>query len=148
VLKNYIRNLLLELLNEPTIKPKFAEMKKISFKNKDKATVYDIIDSDAFESIEFSVEYVDPSTRAKCKTVFTGDLSEIRSGLQDIVDDQPIHPYFKTCMLLVSYNHEFGPQLAFDIIADAHGKVYDSKELNTIARTLITWIDSHPEMLV
>jgi len=148
MIKSYIRKIIIDILKEPAIKPEFSELKAITFKNKDGATVYDIIENNVYDNIEFSIEYVDPSTGAKQKNVCKGDLIEIRKYLREILNNEPAFPHFKECTLLVRYSHEFGPQTKFDFIADARSKAFKSENIKSIAQTLISWIDARPELLI
>jgi len=145
-LKNLIKKLLLEILEEDKVKHSLLKY-KIKLNHSD-FNVYNIIE--LFEITKYSlvIEYIDntklatQSCRLECTSL---------NGFKSLLLNHRIKPFnIRNVTLRIDFFHpELGDQYVFDfIINSTDNNVYDSLSLKTIFTNLIIWIDKFPEHML
>jgi len=145
--KNLIRKMLLEILEEPAIQPKFKEFKKVSTQNHENS-IYDIIENYEVDGFELVIEYADKHNLAHADQRYCAKtLPEFKKMLEVW---QPKYPYFRGAHFSVSYKHEFGKQREMQIIINSlNSSVHNSSDIvPNVTEPILQWINQHPELLV
>jgi len=129
----------------------FDGKKVDEFKIKDnhtKATIYTIPISKNVKQLGFDVVYLDPSCDAKMEiTIRKKTFSEFKSALENVRRSPPPYEYIKSCTFWLSYEHPMQEQRMFDFMID-YRTGYKSEAVRECAKTLLIWINKHPEWLV
>jgi len=144
-IKQYIRSILMELLDEPNFKPKFKEIK--TYRVIQSKSPYSIIGNVEVTSFAFVVDYVDPrDSSAISKRHAFKSLGELRDCLYHFNSE---YDHYNGVTFVIEYNHCMGSQRSSDIIVNSlNHAVYESSQLNKIIKPLVSWMDKHPELLI
>lgn len=147
MIKNWIRSIILDIVQEETIKPQFKELKKVQFKLNGKHDVYDILESQDIENVYLTIYYVDPSSHAtQTYRLERGTIAEFKKALEVYT---PHLDYFNGVHFGVYYNHAFGKQHSSDVIINTlDKKIYKTSELQNIFKPIIVWLNKRPELLL
>ena len=145
--KNYLRKILIEILEEPDLAPVYSKLKQIKI-SKDKKSIYSVIMNFPISTYAISISYSDPDSSAHQDfKIEVQSLNELKHELDNF---EPEFKYFKEVHFSTEYVHPIlGEQRAYEFLVLGSGDiVYSSSELSTIFKSLTEWMNNVPELLI
>lgn len=148
IIKNYIKTIIREVIEEKTIGPKFDKIVLNEIKTCGKRSVYAIMEHTQPTEITLLVEYIDPDSLVTCSDRTT--LTSVNELYHHLITFKPKHPHFSGVHLSISVEKEgFGRMNVTDVIINSlNNKIYDSKDIQNVFEPMLKWLRERPELII
>lgn len=145
-IKKIIRNIIIEMIQEERSRPLYESLKEQSY-NKNKFNIYDAMLTMKVDKISFSIEYIDPTTKAtKSEDVSCESIASFKHALEQVV---PAYPHFSGANVTVHYDHKFGKQQVYEfLVSSCDKKAHSCDDLHKVIQPMLMWLRKHPELLI
>ena len=147
MIKNYIRKLLKEILQEGDFQPDISKYEVNNYKQKD--TIWKVVQTQKVHKYEIKVEYIDDNEQEMTFNVEFNTASELnqyceKNYLETLPGDAR---YIKVVYLYTWYRYKGKNKLESKLFTD-YGKLYDLHMVEDIHKEIIDWFYRHPEYLL